>query len=261
VPLVRFTTTPRHGALRCDLLVAEHGGLEAAAWAASAVAAQPALAPLTRALKALVRQARLGDPSEGGIGGHALTNLALAYLTSTEHRGGGGAAHAHEHDLGAALAGVCRLFGHTFDFSRQAVSVAGVVPLRDALRDGWPARRAGGPGVGEGGAPPLRLHIQDPIRLQADVGAPTWNMGAVRQLLGAAADALDGGPTLATRSHARARAAMPLLCRVLDLDARGLPLELDARGDAAAHLQPRAPRTATPLQHSDRQYASRAARQ
>ena len=82
-------------------------------------------------------------------------------------------------------------------------------------------------------------------------------------MLCAAADALDGvGPPLAAL-HERARAVTPLLCRIIDLDARSMPKEAWTQqegGESAdeAPPRPRPLRREWPQQHSDRAYDSRA---
>lgn len=175
VPLLRFAAP----SLRCDLCCdaggddeaqASSSGPAAADWARTQAALQAALRPLVLELKAIVRTGGLGDPSAGGVGGHALTNMALAYL-----RLSGGLQGPD------ALLGCLHFFGHTFDYSSTAISLRGegaLVPLRQAMAEGWPSKSK----LHGGAAPLLRLHIQDPLRAGVDVGAPSWNVGAVRTL-------------------------------------------------------------------------------
>jgi len=183
VPLLRFATAEARVA--CDLCChapgaaaaegdegAEAAGAAAAEWARQQARAQPQLRPLLLALKALVGGAGLGDASTGGLGGHALLCIALAYLRLEGARPG-------RCPAGHLLA-CLRWAGETVDWRAAALGVGPrLVPLPQAWAAAPQARR------GEGERP-LRLHIQDPVRPAFDVGAPAYNAPAARALFRAA---------------------------------------------------------------------------
>ena len=218
VPIVRFKTSSKAGGMYCDLAVMFDGapdtGGAAAAWAASVREQYPALRPIVLICKVLLRQNGLADPSQGGLGGYALTIMVAAYLRDAPKEHGDGT------DLGAGLAGFLTAFGVHWDYGAVALGVDGPMPLREARLEGWPAPR------GRSSDSAIRLAIQDPCRPGSDVGAPSSNYGAVRQLFGDCAVALAGrGPGVARRSDRDRSNLLPLpqLSRIMDLDVSSLP--------------------------------------
>ena len=208
VPLLRFTTP---NGMRCDLSCdggdecsAAATGPAAAEWALQQATAEPALRPLVLSLKALVRAAHLDDPSTGGVGGHALTNMAVAYLRSAHAPGGAGTAVPPANlSAGHLLLGCLHFYGRVFDYSTTAISVRETQPfmtIRSAVRQGWAAPRRRhvhgqpqlkkGLTLGDGPVQLLRLHIRDPLQDEADVGAPTTRVSALAEYLAEAFDAL-----------------------------------------------------------------------
>ena len=198
VPLLRFMTPQR---IKCDLScdggdpgTAAATGPACAEWALRAATEEPALRPLVLCLKSLVRSAGLSDPSLGGVGGHALMNMALAYLRV--------AARTSETSPGELLLGCLHFYGARFDYGATAISVREphpFLPVRVAVRQGWTAppwkHNAPKPKFKFGASlgstvPAARLHIRDPLQDGADVGAPTTRVAALRDLFQGAYQAL-----------------------------------------------------------------------
>ena len=196
VPLLRFMTPQ---GMKCDLScdggdpnTAAATGPACAQWALRVAGEEPALRPLVLCLKSLVRSAGLSDPSLGGVGGHALMNMALAYLRM--------APRSSETQPAELLLGCLHFYGFRFDYGATAISVREAQPflaLRAAVRQGWTApankhsapRPRFGPSLGSL-EPAPRLHIRDPLQDGADVGAPTTRVAALRDLFQGAHQAL-----------------------------------------------------------------------
>lgn len=105
------------GGVLCDISIYADNGPRAARWLLQQQAAWPALKPLTMALKALLADADLADPSRGGLSTWALSNMALALLKKRAHAGLGC------EDTGVALLHFLKFFGNEFDYAVSFCSV------------------------------------------------------------------------------------------------------------------------------------------
>uniref|UniRef100_A0A7S0WV47 Polymerase nucleotidyl transferase domain-containing protein n=1 Tax=Pyramimonas obovata TaxID=1411642 RepID=A0A7S0WV47_9CHLO len=212
VPLVKFQTGPGLGRQQCDLSFAtlevddqvdslakaskgpmilragklvSHGGQAAQEWAEDQKHEfGHCLQALVLVLKALLNQHGLSDPSQGGLGGYSLLNMVVAYLRQESHPEGA-LSNTHDPDLGALLVGFLHKYGLEFRYDEMAISLeendfTGEVPQAEAW---WIANRQQRRGA-------VPLHIHDPIQPGHDIGTPSWNMAAVRQLFASAHSAL-----------------------------------------------------------------------
>ena len=175
VPIIRCTMAD---GLPCDLSIGVANGVAALPLVASWLSVHHQLRPLLLVLKSFLAQRRLHDPYTGGVGGWALLNLVVAYLQSHADTLSG--------DLGEALIGFFRFYGHAFDYRRCVVSVArgGIVPRsksKSSISDKG-ARTA---------APALSVRIEDPQEAGKDIGASAFNIAAVRHSFRIAAKRLD----------------------------------------------------------------------
>jgi non-canonical poly(A) RNA polymerase PAPD5/7 len=99
------------GGVLLDVSIFSDNGPRAACWLLQQQGTWPALQPLTIALKALLADADLTDPSRGGLGTWALCNMALALLKKRAHEGLGC------EDTGVILLHFLTFFGGAFDYA------------------------------------------------------------------------------------------------------------------------------------------------
>lgn len=196
--------------LRADISLGAVNGAAAAAFLRAQVRAVPPLRPLALVLKALLRQAGANAVFLGGLSSYTLVNMVVAFLQREGFRlaevdegalaSADAAAEglreafaflgdlrgpapetrqplARTPDLGRLLWGFCRLFGHEFDYRREAVSAArgGVVRKLKPWRQ--PRR-------------PWLLAVEDPQEPGHDVASGSYLAREVRALLAGVADRL-----------------------------------------------------------------------
>ncbi|KAK3284439.1 hypothetical protein CYMTET_7911 [Cymbomonas tetramitiformis] len=186
VPIVKFELLGELEGVRCDLsfravepvlpsesepedMTSGSGDdcSSAAAWTAQRLAEYPGcLAPLMLFLKGALKQAELGEPAKGGLGGYSLANLLVAHLRNSapeDHR-----------DLGMLLLSFLHRYGQQFDASSEAVALkeapTGFVPQKGQP---WLARKTK-KGYGS-------VHIQDPTLLSNDLGKATHKWDKVQK--------------------------------------------------------------------------------
>lgn len=103
------------GGVLCDVSIYSDNGPRAARWLLQQQGESPALKPLTMALKALLADVDLADPSRGGLSTWALSNMALALLKKRAHEGRGCG------DIGVLLLHFLTYFGDEFDYAVSLV--------------------------------------------------------------------------------------------------------------------------------------------
>jgi non-canonical poly(A) RNA polymerase PAPD5/7 len=87
VPLVRTSCEINELRTGIDIVFGQKNGIAAAKWTQHMIeSVHPELRPLTKSVKALLKQKGLGDVSRGGLGSHAVTCALVCYLNHVKRQ-------------------------------------------------------------------------------------------------------------------------------------------------------------------------------
>ena len=87
VPLVRTSCEINELRTGIDIVFGQKDGIAAAKWTQHMIeSVHPELRPLTKSVKALLKQKGLGDVSRGGLGSHAVTCALVCYLNHVKRQ-------------------------------------------------------------------------------------------------------------------------------------------------------------------------------
>ena len=87
VPLVRTSCEINELRTGIDIVFGQKNGIAAAKWTERMIeSVHPELRPLTKCVKALLKQKGLGDVSRGGLGSHAVTCALVCYLNHVKRQ-------------------------------------------------------------------------------------------------------------------------------------------------------------------------------
>jgi non-canonical poly(A) RNA polymerase PAPD5/7 len=87
VPLVRTSCEIYGDKTGIDIVFGQKNGIAAAKWTDRMIeSVHPELRPLTKSVKALLKQKGLGDVSRGGLGSHAVTCALVCYLNHVKRQ-------------------------------------------------------------------------------------------------------------------------------------------------------------------------------
>jgi len=158
VPLITLRVQEGGETVKLDLTFdgPRHAGLATAALVRELLAAQPALRPLTLALKQLLAERSLHHAYTGGLSSYCLVLMLSAYLKRAQAVGGGAAGEGAGEAAARHLADALCFYGRDFDPRRHGIQLA-------APEEGPFCTAALFPARGEAGRSFDVLQLADPL--------------------------------------------------------------------------------------------------